>query len=214
MGNTSNTTKKANELLKAIDIAIKMYNKSPSISLKQKESSIKHCEWIKNRVKEGLKKGELKSGHLNSFVTIFFTPWNEGIGVDVEYFWLDLKNSNILEFARKHPLRFALKKGYFLNVEQGMEARKNWYWLIKTNILTLNYTEEEIKSLQNVIESDEFKRLQLLQKCLKNKRISSSEYLRFGDCIAYFDNCKLFEKYFTELQISELDIIWKNVKFD
>jgi len=50
------------------------------------------------------------------------TYWNESIKPDTEAFWAELQKNNI-DFERKEPLKFALAKGRFRNVEQGMDAR-------------------------------------------------------------------------------------------
>jgi len=47
---------------------------------------------------------------------------------------------------------------------------------------------------------------------LAKKAIPQTQYLKFGECMAYFGRSKLFEVYFSKEQVEELYEIWKNFK--
>lgn len=134
--------------------------------------------------------------------------WNQRIKPEIEIFWTELKKNGI-ELDRKNPLRFALEKNRFRTVELGMDARNNWEELKKSEILRSTFTEDEIKKIDRIIAEDENRRLATLKKYLKKKDVPRSQRLKFGECMAYFANCHLFEKYFTAAEIEELYALWK-----
>ena len=137
--------------------------------------------------------------------------WNESIKPDTEAFWAELRKNNI-DFERKEPLKFALTKKRFRTVEQGMDARNYWTKLKSQNSITESFTKTEIQEIDDIVAEDEKRRLEILKKCLNKKTIPQSQYLKFGECMAYFANCRLFDKYFTSGQVEELYDIWKNFK--
>jgi hypothetical protein len=137
--------------------------------------------------------------------------WNESIKPDTEVFWTELRRNKI-DFERKEPLRFALTKNRFRTVELGMDARNYWIYLKTQATITDNFTKTEIEKIDNIIIDDEKKRFDVLKKCLNKKAIPQTQYLKFGECMAYFANCRLFDKYFTTGQVEELYNIWTNFK--
>ncbi|CAN5485881.1 hypothetical protein BH10BAC2_BH10BAC2_11550 [soil metagenome] len=154
---------------------------------------------------------KLNSYQFKSLVNKILTFWNESINPDTEVFWGELKINNI-DFERKDPLKFALTKNRFRTVEQGIGARNFWTELKKLSSIKDKYSQAEINKIDSIIIQDENRRLDVLKKCLIKKSIPQGQYLKFGECMAYFANCKLFGKYFTSGQIEELYDIWKNFK--
>lgn len=134
--------------------------------------------------------------------------WNQRIKPEIVIFWTELKNNGI-ELERKNPLQFALEKNRFRTVELGIDARNNWETLKKSDILQATYSQDEIEKIDKIIAEDENRRLGILKKYLKKKEIPRSQYLKFGECMAYFANCHLFEKYFLPAEIEELHSLWK-----
>ena len=65
------------------------------------------------------------SYQLRILTSELLTFWNESIKPETEAFWTELRKNNI-DFERKEPLKYALTKGRFRNVEQGMDARNYW----------------------------------------------------------------------------------------
>ena len=124
---------------------------------------------------------------------------------------MDVKTAN-LNLERKEPLKFALDKNRFRNVEQGIGARKYWDSLKSLKCIKDRYSDSEIKKIDEIIVEDENKRIGILKKCLAKKNIPKSQYLKFGECMAYFANCGLFDRYLTEEEVKELYTIWKNFK--
>jgi len=139
------------------------------------------------------------------------TYWNESINRDTEYFWAELQANNI-DIERKEPLKFALAKKRFRTVEQGIDARNNWTDLKGLKSITDKFSKTDIQQIDSIIADDEQNRLDILKKCLRKKTIPPTQYLKFGECMAYFANCRLFDKYFTKEQVEELYGIWKNFK--
>lgn len=139
------------------------------------------------------------------------TYWNESINSDTEAFWSEIKRNDVA-IERKEPLTFALEKGWFRNVEQGIDARNHWSLLKHLPTVRERYSQAEIERLDRIIEEDEKKRHEVLKKCLAKKAIPQTQYLKFGECMAYFGRCNLFEVYFTTDQVEELYLIWRNFK--
>ena len=137
--------------------------------------------------------------------------WNESINPITENFWTELKSHNI-DFERKEPLKFALTKKRFRNVEQGIDAKNNWAELKKMNSIIDRFSKTEIEEIENIIAEEQERRLEILKKCLEKNSIPQLQYLKFGECMAYFINCQLLDKYFAQEEIKELNNIWKNFK--
>jgi hypothetical protein len=205
------TLDKANKLLKALEIGEQVFANSLTIDQKTKEAMINYSNWTKETINADIQNKTLMSYGVKSLIDSTLTYWNESVGIDTEIFWTELRKSDI-DFERKEPLRYALNKNRFLNVHQGMDARKNWDILLKSNFLQLQYTQTEIEKIQIILETDEKKRFDFLKDCLIKNRIPQRQYLRFGDSCAYFANCGLFEKYFTSGQVDTLYQIFRDYK--
>ena len=148
------------------------------------------------------------SYQITSLTSGLLDYWNQRIKPEIEIFWTELKNNGI-ELERKNPLRFALEKNRFRTVELGIDARNNWDTLKKSDILQSTFSPSEIEKIDKIIADDENRRLAVLKKCLRKNDIPRSQYLKFGECMAYFANCHLFEKYFTAEDVEKLYEIWK-----
>ena len=153
----------------------------------------------------------MNSYGLNSLKNGLLFYWNNSINPDTERFWTELK-ANGIDYERKEPLRFALAKNRFGKVDQGMEARRNWNVLKDLKEIRDNYTKSEIEQIGNIIAEDEKRRVGILQKCLMKKEIPQSQYLKFGECMAYMTNCGLWDIHFNIGEVEELNNIWTNFK--
>jgi hypothetical protein len=138
--------------------------------------------------------------------------WNNIISPDTEKFW-DVLNSNNLPVKRKDLIKDALTKGRFKTVEQGIDARNNWAVLSGMILITERFSPEQINQIAQIIAADEQKRHAILQKTLSTGKIPKTQYLKFGECMAYFANCLLFSHYFTQAQTDELYRIWQDFKY-
>ncbi|MDH4471743.1 MAG: hypothetical protein QE487_04000 [Fluviicola sp.] len=139
------------------------------------------------------------------------TLWKESVGIATEMFWVELKKNNI-DFERKDELNFALQKGRFRRVDIGMGARKDWNVMKEFDAITNRFTKDEIEKISDIIESDEKTRLELLKRCLRKKEIPQTQYLKFGESMAYMSHCGLLNKHFSEIEVDELYDIWNNFK--
>lgn len=108
--------------------------------------------------------------------------WKESIGPDIELFWNELKNRNI-DFERKDELNFALQKGRFRRVGQGIGARKFWSTLKGMKTIKSRFSSKEINRLTEIIKQDENKRFEVLMKCLRNNSIPQTQYLKFENAL-------------------------------
>lgn len=195
------------KLLKTIVIHNRLVHASNSLDPKTKEGFHYFGNYWTDRIrKESFTITQLKSvtGDILSF-------WQQDISIDAESFWKELQKNNI-DFERKDELNFVLTKGRFRYVGIGMRARKDWLLMRESNSIKGRFSNVEIEAIGRIIELDEKTRLEILSKCLKKKEIPLSQYLKFGECMAYFGNCGLFEKYFSKEQIKELNDIWVNFK--
>jgi hypothetical protein len=199
------------DLLKACDIGSNIISQSTDLDDKLKAGFLAHTPAIKE-VLETLSPGNgLSLYSLKISSTEILTFWNEHIGIDTELFWTSMK-ANGVRIERKDPLRSALSKKRFRNVDQGMSARKSWEKLRLSDSIVERFSSEEIATLDQIIETDEKTRLRILKKCFLEKKIPQTQYLKFGECYAYFFNCNLFQKYFTTKEVSELYQIWVDFK--
>ena len=154
---------------------------------------------------------ETTAYQLKTITNDLLTYWNESITPDTERFWTTLKIQQI-DIVRKDPFELALIKKRFKNVEQGMDARNNWEALKQLKSITDRFSETDIQQINSIIAEDEENRYYILKSCLRKKAIPPTKYLKFGECMAYFANCGLFDAYFGKEQTEELYNIWKNFK--
>lgn len=157
------------------------------------------------------KEPKMNSYGLNSLKSGLLTYWNESINPDTESFWTELK-VNEIDYERKEPLKFALEKNQFRRVEQGIDARMHWVELKKRKEITDKYSKAEIEKIETIIAEDENRRLEILKKCLRKNEIPQSQYLKFGECMAYMNKCGLWDKYFNKDEVQQLYNIWTNFK--
>src|SRR5205085_8788908 len=114
--------------------------------------------------------------------------WNESINADTEKFWAEL-HANDIDFERKEPLRYAMTKKRFRNVEQSIDARINWVNLKEQHSISDKYSKSEIEQIDNIIADDEKNRHEVLKRSLQKGKIPQTQYLKFGECIAFFSRC-------------------------
>ena len=63
-----------------------------------------------------------------------------------------------------------------------------------------------------IIVDDENRRLVILKRYLRKNEIPQTQYLKFGECMAYMNNCGLWNKYFNKEEVQQLYAIWTNFK--
>lgn len=201
------------KLLKTIEIHSRFFDKKS----KEKSSNFilegSSDFSLENIILEMLAEEHLTLTQLKSICKMLLTFWNEGIGVDVEFFWTELKKHNI-DFERNDELKFALNKNRFRRVDQGYGARRDWNLMKEMQSVKDRFSALEIEQIGKIIEADENKRVEILRKCLLKKQIPKSQILKFGECWAYLSYCDLFEKYFNQEQKDELYDIRRNFRWD
>ncbi|MDR6762088.1 uncharacterized protein YggU (UPF0235/DUF167 family) [Flavobacterium sp. 2755] len=189
-------------LFNAIKIADQIIMESKNIDSSTKEAMLNLSKDIINRINKKCENGKANLTLINFYKKEFLTYWSESTSLETEKFWKNLKIRNI-GYERKDPLFFALNKNRFINVHQGIDARKNWKDILEFGYINERYTKDQIQKINDVIEKDENDRLDFIKKCLKNERIPLKG-MRFNDSIAYFRHCNLLSKYFDEETIKKL----------
>lgn len=149
----------------------------------------------------------LTMAHFNYGIDEFFTYWNENITPDVELFWDEIRQQG-LPFERKDPLAFAFAKGRLRLGDQYIAARKHWAAIRQMEQVKARYTTDQILQIDEMIAADEKKRHELLKKILIKGNLPDYQYLKFGECMAYFSQCGLWGQYFTQQQVERLREIW------
>jgi hypothetical protein len=206
---TEVTHKKALDFLEVIKIGSNIITKSEVVHVSTKEGFANHDNILINTINESIANKDLSAVGLKSLVDSYFIYWNESAGIDIEEFWAALAEKSF-QYHRKDPLKYALDKGHFRNVHQAMSVRKDWERLQKSTLLKNRLTTEHIAQLDQIIQQDELKRVEVIKKYIAKKKIPKTQYLKFGDAIGYLSYCKLFEKYFSPSEYEELNEIWKN----
>lgn len=194
-----------NNLISAINIQIDLLKNSKDIDNKFREAFLNNGNYWLNR----LENESFTLTQLKSISNDILTYWRESIGVLTETFWQEL-TKNKIHFERKDELNFVLEKKRFRRVDIGMSARKDWAILKHSETIQNRFSSEQIEQIGKIIEDDEKSRYEILQKCLNNKRIPKSQYLKFGECMAYMTNCDLWDKYFDQKEKNDLYEIWSN----
>ncbi len=195
------------KLLKTIEIQKTIVEDSKSLDSRTKEAIINLGSYWKNRIE----KEHFSVTDLKSIASDILTSWKESISIDTELFWIILKKNDI-DFERKDELIFALNKGRFRRVDIGMSARKDWSKIRDFKSIIERFSRTEIESIDEIIHEDGNKRLEVLTKCLKKNEIPQTQYLKFGECMAYFSYCDLFDKYFSKKEVEKLNEIWRDFK--
>jgi hypothetical protein len=191
------------KLLRTIQIQNDLVNDFDLFDPKTKEALINHGNnWTDRLNNEPFTLTQLKSISID-----ILTLWKESIGIATEMFWTELKKNNI-DFERKDELNFALQKGRFRRVDIGMGARKDWNVIKDIDSIKNRFSKDEIEKISNIIDLDEKTRLETLKKCLRKNEIPQTQYLIFGECMAYMANCGLWDEHFNETEVSKLYDLW------
>ena len=196
------------QFLRVIEISDKIIAASLTLSDEHKQALHNFNKQISGLIDYNPK---LNAYQRKTLESEFFTSWNESISRDTEEFWQELKN-NKLDFERKEPLRFVLEKKRFRNVHEAMEARTHWQDVKQMQTIKERYTVAEIEQISKVIQEDQDRRLVVLKKCLMKKQIPQSQYLKFGECMAYFLNTYTINSFFSQKEVEELYTIWTNFR--
>lgn len=204
---TDNKIAYKEKLIKAIEIQDKITGDSDNFDKNTKKSFLNYSKICLDQLSDG--KESFNLTQLKAMTREILIYWNESIGIDTEKFWIELRNANI-DFPRRDELRFAIDKGKFRRIDQGMGAKKYWEVIKEMQTVKERISINEINLINTIIDKDEKTRLEILRKCLKKSVIPQTQYLKFGECMAYFDDCGLFDKYFEKKEVDELYTIWKN----
>jgi hypothetical protein len=204
------TLRKSEDLLDAFQIAESVLEKSNTAGETLKAMQVFHTQ-NKQILNSLVAEGKLSSYGVKSLVDTFLTFWNESISVETEIFWNKIKERGI-NYVRKEPLRRALLKGRFNNVHEAMAAAKNFDLVLKSGLLESQYSQDQLTAIKQIIAEDLERRIVLLKNCLQGNKIPTTKYLRFGECMAYMNECQLWDIYFQETEIYQLAKIWKDFK--
>lgn len=205
------TYDQANLLLKAIDIGNQVFTTSTNIDNQTKIAFEALNNYSKSYIENAMKNDKLTAYQVKSLENEFFKYWNGSISQEVEIFWKEI-NKNKLPYQRKSPIKELLIKGRFRKVEQWIDLFNNLEELEQNNFLSKQFTKSEIKQFYALVEAEEEKRFKLVNKCYQKKKIPTSQYLKFGESMAFLERCNLTEKYFTEEEREEIYEVWRSTK--
>ncbi len=211
MAINSNTYAQANYLLKAIELSDKIFTETKSADKQIKVALLALNEYSKCFLEAALKKDKLTSYQVKKIESEFFNYWDNSINEDVEIFWEQITKNN-LPFKRKSAMRELLSKGRFKQVEQWTDLYTNFKNIKDAGFLNRQFKKEELEELYNLIETEEKKRFEIVNKCFQKKNIPFSQYLKFGESMAFLERCGLTTKYFSETEKEEIYEIWKSTK--
>lgn len=204
---------KAMSLLQAIKIGNDIINKSTHLDNKTKLVFNVLHQYSESIIKSGFEKNKLSSYELKTIESELFTYWNGSISLDIELFWKEIQNRN-LEFKRKNLIKYLLENGRLRSVEQWIGLYKRIEELSSTDQLSLMLKKDELNQLQELIDSEVEKRYSLVNKCFKKGSIALSNYLKFGESMAFLERCKLTLKYFSEDERNQIINMWKRQKYN
>jgi len=204
---------KAKSLLEAIKIGTAIINSSTHLDSKTKLAFNELHRYSKNIINSGFEKNKLTLYELKMIESELFTYWNESINLDVELFWKEINDRN-LEFKRKNLIKYLLENGRLKSVEQWIGLYNSIEELSSTGQLSLMIQKNELKQLQELIDKEVDKKYSLVNKCFKKGSIALSNYLKFGESMAFLERCKLTLKYFSEDEREQIINIWKSQKYN
>ena len=202
------TYNQAKSLLKAIEIGNEVILKSIRLDEKTKVAFIGLNDYSKNYIETAINNEKLTATNVKSIEKELLIYWNESISQEVEQFWY-LINKNNLPYKRNSPIRELLEKNRFRQVDQWIDLFNNLDALRSGNFLDQQFTKEEIKKLDELIRIEEKKRFELVNKCLRKKKIPFSQYLKFGESMAFLERCNLTKEYFSDKEKEEIYEIWR-----
>ena len=125
------------------------------------------------------------------------------------------EGTSIRELAAKANVNVAMVNYYFGSKEKLFETMvelKASYMKGIIEELVKDKTKTEIEKIDTIIADDENRRFEILKKCLRKKNIPRTQYLKFGECMAYMNYCGLWDKYFNKEEVQKLYDIWTNFK--
>lgn len=198
------TLNRARSFLKAIEIENRIVSNSTKINKELKAAFLKQNIQSRNLIEHGINSNKLTASEMRSLENEFFTYWNEAINIDVEIFWTKIVQHN-LPYQRKSPINELLNKGKFLHTDQWIELFNNFEELQQNGFLK----KKEFHQIQELLKQEEEKRFHLVKHCFDRKKIPFSKYLKFGEALAFLNNCSLTSNYFTEKEIEEIYQIWE-----
>ena len=198
------TLNRAKSFLEAIKIENIIVSNSTRINNQTKAAFLKQNIHSKNFIEHGINSNKLTISEIRSLENEFFTYWNEAINLDVEIFWTKSFKHD-LPYQRKSPINQLLNKNKFLHTDQWIELFNNSNELQQNGFLK----NQELYQIQELLKQEEEKRFNLIKRCFHRKKIPHSKYLKFGEALAFLNNCNLISKYFTEKEIEEIYQIWK-----
>lgn len=183
---------KIDELFELCEISKKCFETSKV--LEQKEilgwiTLIEYSEVILNKTKKGEK---LNSYQKKTIEKELLQYWNENLNVEVEHFWKLIEEAN-LSLKRNPTFENIIAKNRFKNVEQAIDVYNDIYSQPITN-LENEKLRQKLEKLYEVVRIDRDKRIKQFRKWIKNKRVSFSDRLKFGENYAYLKRTGLFDE--------------------
>lgn len=194
----------------ALDIAEKYIDIS-DLNENLKNNIIKSYHYSKEQIER-----EPKLSVINFFIKDLSQFWSYHVAIWVELFWKEVEEKKV-KLNRTNNIVDIIKRGRFVRVGEAMVFKKNWLAVVASGYISDLYSKEQIEFVNKLILDDREKRLTLLKKSLRKEFVNWSDYLKYGEAIAYFTNGHLFNEYdendeinslFSKQEILILDKIW------
>ena len=156
------------------------------------------------------------SGGVKFFTRDLAHLWSYWLAIWAELFWQEIDARGI-HLVRTDMVLKIINRKRFSGVGEAMMYNRNWNNMVALGYLS-RYTPGQLAFINELLRKDKEKRLDLLIKSLRNRKVNASEYLKYGEAIAYFTEGKLFSDqigndeisyYFGPEELHVLNEIWR-----
>lgn len=155
-------------------------------------------------------------GTIKFFTKELARSWSYWLAVWAELFWKEIDAQHV-QLQRADMVLKIINRKRFLSVDEAMMYNRRWQDMRTSGYLS-RYTRVQVAFIDELLRKDKEKRLDLLIKSLRNKKVNVSDYLKYGEAIAYFTDGKLFSDqieddeialYFSQEELNVLEDIWQ-----
>ena len=197
----NNKSTKIHNLLEMCRIARSCFKESQLLKQEEIQSWLMLIDYSENLLTKGTNK--LNSYQLNAIENELLDYWNNYLNFETEKFWHLVEEGGI-QINRKPTFEKIMTQMRFKNVEQAIDVYND---LFSRSIKS--YDSEDLKykldKLYEIVKLDRDKRISQFRKWIKNKKVSTSDRMKFGENYAYMKRTNQFDNIFgnEEKQIIE-----------
>ncbi len=199
-------SQRINDLLEACKIARSCLKKSELLDPEEIEFRLIIVDYSESFINDS--DGKISSYQLNSIENELLSYWNNYLNLETEKFW-NLIDKNGIRINRKPTFEKIIAQKRFKNVEQAIDVYNDLY----TRPIR-NYDNEELKfkldSLYEIVKLDRDKRISQFRKWIRNKRVSVSDRMKFGENYAYMLKTNQLEGIFGKTEQQTIEDLMKH----